>query len=100
VDMAAGKLLANADRWADDAVFSRDLIDLAMMVPPRATLHAALSKAQVAYGESVRADLLRAVDRLRKAPLRLDQCMRAMRMDTVPRAMLWQRIRNLEKAVR
>jgi hypothetical protein len=30
VDLAAEKLLANADRWADDAVFSRDVIDLAM----------------------------------------------------------------------
>lgn len=100
MDMAASKLLANADRWADDAVFSRDLIDLAMMAPPRATLQAGLTKAQAAYGESARADLLRAVDRLRRAPLRLAQCMRAMRMDTVPRALLWQRIRNLEKVLR
>ena len=100
VDMAAGKLLANADRWGDSAVFSRDLIDLAMMAPPRSTLHAALAKAQAAYGDSVRADLLRAVERLRQAPLRLAQCMRAMRMDSVPRALLWQRIRNLERALR
>lgn len=27
------KLLANSDRWADDSVFSRDLIDLAMNAP-------------------------------------------------------------------
>lgn len=100
VDMAAGKLLANADRWADGAVFSRDLIDLAMMAPPPATLQAALAKAQLAYGDSVRADLLRAVEQLRQAPLRLARCMQAMKMDTVPRALLWQRIRNLEKALR
>lgn len=101
VDLAASKLLANADRWRDDAVFSRDLIDLAMMAPPpRAVLQPALAKAQAAYGDSPRADLLRAVDRLRDAPLRLDQCMRAMRMDTISKALLWQRIRNLEKALR
>ena len=33
LDMAASKLLANSDRWADDSVFSRDIIDLAMMKP-------------------------------------------------------------------
>lgn len=27
------KLLANSDRWVDDSVFSRDLIDLAMNAP-------------------------------------------------------------------
>ncbi len=68
VNMAASKLLANADPWRDDAVFSRDLIDLAMMAPARAVLDGALAK--------------------------------AMRMDTVSRALLWQRIRTLEKAVR
>ena len=31
LDMATSKLLANADRWSDDGVFSRDVIDLAMM---------------------------------------------------------------------
>src|SRR3954466_4869430 len=30
IDLAAEKLLANTDRWPDDGVFSRDLIDLAM----------------------------------------------------------------------
>ena len=31
LDLAASKLLANPDRRADDAVYSRDLIDPAMM---------------------------------------------------------------------
>lgn len=35
LDMATSKLLANSDRWADDSVFSRDIIDLAMMNPGR-----------------------------------------------------------------
>ena len=29
-DMVTSKLLANADRWADESVFSRDLIDRAV----------------------------------------------------------------------
>ena len=33
LDMAACKLLANSDRWADDGVFSRVLTDLAMIQP-------------------------------------------------------------------
>jgi len=31
--MATSKLLANSDRWADEGVFNRDVIDLAMMQP-------------------------------------------------------------------
>jgi len=38
LDMATSKLLANADRWADRSTFSRDLIDLAMLAPPRTLL--------------------------------------------------------------
>ena len=57
LDLAASKLLANSDRWADDAVFSRDLIDLAMMVPPKLLLEAAKDKAAGAYGASIEADL-------------------------------------------
>jgi len=46
--LAAPKLLANSDRWADDATFSRDLIDLAMLVLPRPVLSRALLKASSA----------------------------------------------------
>ena len=38
LDAAASKLLARFDRWRDDAALSRDLIDLAMMAPPKALL--------------------------------------------------------------
>jgi hypothetical protein len=34
LDMLTSKLLANSDRWNDDGVFNRDVIDLAMMSPP------------------------------------------------------------------
>src|SRR5690606_17505702 len=58
VDLAAEKLLANADRWKDDSVYSRDLIDLAMMQADRRLLQEACLKAEGAYGESVRQALL------------------------------------------
>lgn len=95
LDMVTSKLLANSDRWRDDAVMSRDLIDLAMMTPPKALLKQALVKAQNAYGDSVAVDLARAVEDLRARPHRLDQCMQAMAMTTVSKAALWARIRSL-----
>lgn len=95
LDMVTSKLLANSDRWRDDAVMSRDVIDLAMMTPPKALLKQALAKAQGAYGDSVAVDLARAVEDLRARPHRLDQCMQAMAMTTVSKAALWARIRSL-----
>lgn len=95
LDMATSKLLANSDRWRDDAVMSRDLIDLAMMVPPKALMKRAIAKAQGAYGESVATDLASAVEDLRARPHRLDQCMQAMAMTTVSKAALWARIKAL-----
>ena len=95
LDMATSKLLANSDRWRDDAVLSRDLIDLAMMAPTRKLLRQAIEKAKTAYGDSIEADLAKAIDTLRERPHRLDDCMRAMQMTTVPKALLWKRIRAL-----
>lgn len=95
LDMATSKLLANSDRWRDDAVMSRDLIDLAMMAPPKALLQRAMAKARGAYGDSVAADLASAVEALRARPHRLDRCMQAMAMNTVSKAALWGRIRSL-----
>jgi hypothetical protein len=95
LDMVTSKLLAHADRWRDDAVLSRDLIDLAMMAPPKALLQRALAKAQAAYGDSVAAALARAVEDLRARPQRLDACMKAMAMTTVSKAALWARIKAL-----
>lgn len=95
LDMATSKLLANSDRWRDDAVMSRDLIDLAMMAPPRALLKEAMAKARGAYGDSVAADLASAVEDLRARPHRLDQRMQAMAMTTVSKAALWARIKAL-----
>lgn len=97
LDLAAEKLLANADRWADTAVYSRDLIDLAMMHADRTLLEAACLKAEAAYGHSVRQSLARAIDALQSRRGRLEQCMTAMRMTGVTKAQLWQAIRRVGK---
>ena len=92
--MLASKLLANSDRWADDSVFSRDLIDMAMMQPTRQLLQRASEKAEGAYGASIRRDLGQAVSKLLTREGRLEQCMSALKMAT-PKAVLWQRLKTL-----
>jgi hypothetical protein len=94
LDMATSKLLANSDRWADDSVFSRDLIDLAMMQPGKGLLLQAIAKSQKAYGNSIEADLAKAIDRLLNRQGRLERCMQMMQI-TVPKALLWKRIKAL-----
>lgn len=95
IDLAAEKLLANADRWRDDAVYSRDLIDLAMMKADRALLEAACVKAEAAYGQSIRNSLAQALDLLRARPGRLDECMTKLSISTMTKAELSQAIRRL-----
>lgn len=96
LDMAATKILANSDRWADDGVFSRDLIDLAMMDLNVSELTAALGKAAGAYGENAGFDLVKAIDALAKRRGRLEECMDALKMDDTPKALLWERIRRIK----
>jgi hypothetical protein len=98
LDLATSKLLANADRWADDGVFSRDLIDLAMMAPSLALFRQAVAKAEQAYGDSVRASLAKAIAQLQSREGRLERCMAIMAI-AVPRAVLWQRIRVLARGL-
>lgn len=93
-DQVATKLLANDDRWADTSTFSRDLIDLAMMKPDTAALKDGARKAVDAYGTTVGESLNKAVTYLRDRPQRLDECIRALKID-VPRAAIWQSIRAL-----
>jgi hypothetical protein len=94
VDMVASKLLANADRWADSGVFSRDAIDLAMINAAPAVLRAGMEKAVAAYGDTVPRDLERALDKLLSRSDWLDRCMQAMSI-SVPKALLWKRLRKL-----
>ena len=98
LDMAASKLLANSDRWADDGVFSRDLIDLAMMKPALPLLRRAADKAEGAYGDAIRRDLQRAIDRMSQRTGWLERCMQAMGMADAP-AQVWQRIRALRRVL-
>jgi hypothetical protein len=99
IDLAAEKLLANADRWRDDAVFSRDIIDLAMQAGDRTLLEAACLKAEAPYGESVRSSLAQAIDMLQHRTGRLEQCMKALSMQTVSKAQLWQAIRRVGRVL-
>lgn len=94
IDQVATKLLANDDRWADTSTFSRDLIDLAMMKADTAVLTAGAHKAVDAYGTTVGESLNNAVTYLRERPHRLDEYIRALKIDA-PRAVVWQSIRNL-----
>ena len=98
--IGVAKLLANSDRWADRSVYSRDLIDLAMMQPSKKLLRSAMAKARGAYGDSIVVDLSKAIGQLRDNPHRLDECMRKMGMASVPKAVLWTRIKALERAAR
>lgn len=98
LDMAVSKLLANSDRWADDGVFSRDVIDLAMMQLRLPLLRKAITKAEDAYGPAIRVDLEKAIHRLQQRQGWLERCMQTMAM-TLPKALVWQRVRNLHKAL-
>ena len=79
-DLIATKLMANADRWADDAVMSRDMIDLAMLAPKGQLAHAGVKKAERAYGTSVADAFRKAKAALLDRPGRLRLCMSAMHM--------------------
>lgn len=98
MDMLTSKLLANSDRWADDGVFSRDLIDIAMMQPRLPLLRQAIAKAEAAYGQAVRVDLEKAIQQIQQRQGWLERCMQVMSM-TMPKAQVWQRLRNLHKTL-
>ena len=77
-DRVATKLMANSDRWADDAMMSRDLIDLAMLANTGNLEQAGIAKARHAYGESVISDLGKAKANLLVREGRLKVCMQTM----------------------
>ena len=96
--MATTKLLANSDRQADDGVFSRDVIDLAIMQPKLALLRAAMAKVEAAYGPSVSRDLTNAINNLQLREGWLERCMQAMLID-MPKALLWQKVSLLRRVI-
>lgn len=99
IDLGASKLLANADRRADDSTFSRDAIDLAMLDLPPRDLRAALGKAAGAYGPTVADDMHAALDSLRDRPGRLHRCMDALSI-TLPPAFIQQKLRHLSRRMK
>jgi hypothetical protein len=99
LDMAASKLLANSDRWKDDSVFNRDVIDLAMMNPSLHLLRQAVAKAETAYGDAVRRDLNQAIQHLQERSGRLERCIEALAMN-LPKAVVWKNLRALRRVLR
>ena len=98
LDMTTSKLLANSDRWNDDGVFNRDVIDLAMMNPSLALLRSAVVKAETAYGQSIRKDLDKAINRMQSRHGWLERCMQTLAMD-LPKAVVWKQIRKLRRVL-
>lgn len=80
-DMAASKLLANDDRWADSAYHCRDLIDLAMLNADSHELSKAVEKVNSPYPSAIHS-LNRAIDHVFAEPGSLPKYMRALRMDS------------------
>ncbi len=83
VDMVATKLLANDDRWADRGLFSRDLIDLAMLPFDEVQWAEGKAKAVSAYGRSIDRTLELAVHAALDEPGWLETCAESMQMGSV-----------------
>lgn len=98
-DLVATKLLANSDRWADDGVFQRDVLDLAMLRPPLELLRSAVAKAKVAYGDAVVRDALRAIERLETRDGWLVRCIDRLKFSD-PKATVWSHLRDLRKRMK
>lgn len=96
IDMAASKLLANSDRWADQSAFSRDVLDLAVLDLPPRFLKQAMRKAAEAYGDAIASDAQRAVAALRSDPDRLMHCIQALSVH-LPLAAMQQALQRLAR---
>jgi hypothetical protein len=72
VDCFAEKLLANADRWSDRSIESRDLIDLAVLRYHHETPAEAIEKAESAY--PVMKPLQRAIEMFQADATYRDKC--------------------------
>ncbi|VAW71520.1 hypothetical protein MNBD_GAMMA10-2271 [hydrothermal vent metagenome] len=81
-DQCAEKLLANADRWLDTSVESRDLIDLAVLRLQREIPQAAIDKAELAY--PVMTDLKRAVSQFQCSAKYRAKCFSALDIEVAP----------------
>lgn len=97
-DLVATKLMANADRFLDDVVMSRDIIDLAMITPNGTLNPIGVAKARNAYGDSIDRALTRGKGLLLERAGRLAKCMDDMKMQ-MPIEDLRARIARLDIGV-
>lgn len=97
-DKVATKLMANSDRWADDSMWSRDLIDLALLAQGGPVDPDGVAAAVKAYGRSVIDDFGKARTGLLERDGRLRECMKRLQM-TMPEADLRRLIQGLKVAM-
>jgi len=80
-DMYAEKLLANADRWGDLSVASRDVIDLAMLIEHWGAIpEGAWTKTRRAYGQCIDTSYSKAIELVSERDY-LASCLRKMHME-------------------
>ncbi len=92
-DLVAEKLLANDDRFLDDATMARDIIDLIMLEHELGELPAAAwSKARQAYGDSIEKSYHRAMQRLRDEPAFLQKIFDALAISERARVVIRERL--------
>lgn len=79
VSCFAEKLLANADRWGDRSVMSRDVIDIAFMVSHWGKIpQEAFVSAESAYGNIIKKNLINAVTLIHTDDVQRRRCIEAM----------------------
>lgn len=86
IDRWTEKLLANADRWADDSVDARDLIDLSMMRTVASTPQPAVDKATNAY--EVMPQLRRAIEAFQRRAEFRARCFQSLAIDAAHRGLV------------
>ena len=97
-DKVATKLMANSDRWADDSVWSRDIIDLAALANGQEVDPAGVAAAVQAYGSGVLVDFEKARTHLLTRNGRLTNCMKRLQM-TMPEDQLRRLVQKLAVAL-
>lgn len=97
-DAYAEKLLANSDRWGDKSVFSRDILDLAVMVGAWGDVPAeSLAKAGSAYGATITKDIVSAADLVLQNDGYRRQCFDQLRIDEEVQGELLTTLRDLSE---
>lgn len=81
-DSCAEKLLANADRWSDSSVESRDLIDLAILRLQSSFSAASFAKAEAAY--PVLLPLKKAIENFQQKAEYRKKCFRSLQLSNWP----------------